>query len=561
MRRSGREILALFLLIASGVYGLGFWSLVTFDPDSAWTRYELLDESGRTARAAWHGSKAIALRLEDGLDGPETQNMQLIVAGAHDRAGDPDEAIRLYRAVLEGPMGEEMRPADEMAIVYRIADLHLTQGRVVEAASLAVRIVEAAGAGHVAHSRVPDAETALYTDYLDRLSTDLRGLLPPNDRRPPIAGETPDLLVAAENMTTLGAYYAARGTPPETAAGLLSTAYDLRASLLGIDHQDTIHSALLLGPVYERMGQVDKAVPLYLDAFHAQERTYGANHPVLSLYIRLLVSAYEEQGRMTEAEALNLHMRNIFSDAFGARRYAANQDRDRTADINRPVSEAFPLPASYKPDDLVAAGAEAIPLSKLPHLDEMKIRMASIDETTSMPASLSALLSQCEQPGEALSLRSGYRSYDTQAQLYRRAGPKGRVTPPGTSEHQLGLAADIDVNGRFMRASDRAYRCFEENAFRYGFILTYPQGNDYLGADDGFEPWHWRFVGPRTALLYREIGPLGKPQEFLAALPCYEERAMSGLFLSVEGRDVCLDTLASETTAQDDKAKGRGETG
>jgi hypothetical protein len=128
--------------------------------------------------------------------------------------------------------------------------------------------------------------------------------------------------------------------------------------------------------------------------------------------------------------------------------------------------------------------------------------------------------------------------------LHRINGDKGTVAHPGTSEHQLGLAADIDVNRRFMRSTDKAYACFEKKAWQHGFILSFPPGNAYLPGQDSFEPWHWRFVGSRTALLYREIGPWGMPQESLAALLCYEERALSGLFVDRERGDVCFESLA-----------------
>lgn len=45
-------------------------------------------------------------------------------------------------------------------------------------------------------------------------------------------------------------------------------------------------------------------------------------------------------------------------------------------------------------------------------------------------------------------LTSGYRSYDTQARLYREylAGQRTLpVAPPGQSKHQRGLAVDIDL--------------------------------------------------------------------------------------------------------------------
>ncbi|MEM9422736.1 MAG: M15 family metallopeptidase, partial [Pseudomonadota bacterium] len=223
--------------------------------------------------------------------------------------------------------------------------------------------------------------------------------------------------------------------------------------------------------------------------------------------------------------------------------------------------QEFPLPQSYVPGDLVRASSYSIPLSKAPSAEEMSIRVALLDTQTSMPKLLGDLINACSADAERLSLRSGYRSYRTQKQLYLRSR-NGQVAAPGTSEHQLGLAADIDVNGRFMRSTDRAFQCFEEQAWRYGFILTYPRGNKYLDTEDSFEPWHWRFVGPQTALLYREMGPLGYPQEFLAALPCYEERAVAGLFVGAGEEDVCLaNILGDDQIARATRSTRREEEG
>ena len=219
-------------------------------------------------------------------------------------------------------------------------------------------------------------------------------------------------------------------------------------------------------------------------------------------------------------------------------------------DVNRPVSATFRLDGDYVPPDLVRAAAYDIPRSKPAGVEEMQMRQAAIDGTT-MPEALSELFAACAQEGERLSLRSGYRSHGTHTVLHEINYDRGTVAHPGTSEHQLGLAADVDVNRRFMRGTDRSYACFEKKAWKYGFILSFPLGNDYLPGDDTYEPWHWRFVGPRTALLYREIGPWGRPQEFLAALPCYEERALSGLFVDREQGDVCLQALDDDQETSD----------
>jgi LAS superfamily LD-carboxypeptidase LdcB len=263
-------------------------------------------------------------------------------------------------------------------------------------------------------------------------------------------------------------------------------------------------------------------------------------------------------------------MRALFRDAFGAQRYSANQLRDRRLDIDRPVSQQFPLPATYAPTDLVPAVRYSIPLSKNADLDEMKLRLAADPDDDpreeNLPARLAQLVSLCRaESGERISLRSGYRSYETQRDLYSRNADRGTVTPPGVSEHQLGLVADIDVEARLMRQSDKAFQCFEENAFRFGFILSYPPGNAYLPGKDTYEPWHWRYVGIRTAQLYREAGPFNKPQEFLAALPCYQERAIANDLPAAGEPDICLEdaTLLAASSKQPSKAdaKPHGEDG
>jgi tetratricopeptide (TPR) repeat protein len=335
---------------------------------------------------------------------------------------------------------------------------------------------------------------------------------------------------------------------------MLSSGYETRKRLLGGDHQDTVQITLILGPLYVDMGRFEDAEKLYLEAFHAQERVKGANSPELSLYIKLLAGVYEKQDRFTEAQALYEHMRGLFRDAFGAQRYAVNRERDRRADINRPVSQYFPLTPDYGPTDLVSAAQYSIPTSKSPSAEEMKLRLAADPDAdpreANLPARLAQLISLCRsESGEKISLRSGYRAYATQRALYQRLGEQGTVTPPGMSEHQTGLAADINVNDRFMRQSDRSFQCFEENAFRYGFILSYPPGNDYLPGKDAYEPWHWRYVGVQTAHLYREAGPHQRPQEFLAALPCYQERAASGYFPTAGEPDICLEEERLQTAA------------
>ncbi|MEM0928689.1 MAG: D-alanyl-D-alanine carboxypeptidase family protein [Pseudomonadota bacterium] len=550
----GRDVLAICLLGLAAAYAGSFYGLTRFDPEAAWSRFEHLSAVGYESRAVDHGDQALNLWVEDGAEESFLHPRRLLLADAHYRGGSRGQAIVHYRASLQSTEAAGLTDARRVEIRRRLATIFLLEGQAQPAAIIAASFLERAGdaavtAGGHHHHDGDDVDHAAHDDaspdfivMVDDMREGFTDVLPADGMAVRYDGEPRQLLASADAMTELGGYYAQQEDGDYAAAGLLAAAYSIRMTQLGPDHEDTVQVALLLAPVYERIGRISDAERVYEQVFRAQERVRGANNPELSLYIRLLASNYEKQNRLTEAEALNRHMRQLFRDAYGARRYAANRSRDRLFDVNRPVSMTFRLEGDYVPPDLVRAESYGIPLSKPAGVEEMQMREAQIDGTT-MPEALAALFDACAQEGERLSLRSAYRSHGTQTVLHEINRARGTVAHPGTSEHQLGLAADIDVNRRFMRGTDRSYACFETKAWQYGFILSFPLGNAYLPGEDTFEPWHWRFVGPQTALLYREIGPWGRPQEFLAALPCYEERALSGLFVDREQGDVCLQGL------------------
>ena len=541
----GQFILAGSFVALAATYCAWFSGVTQLDPDAAWSRFESLSQAGYDSRAVAHGDTALDLWRNEGARTGDLLPLQLDLADAHYRGGARMRAVEEYSDVLAKAKAGFLSDQHRVELRRRIAELELLEGHAARPAIIAASFLDRAGDAMAEHTddetvaASVEVEGQKFLSLVDAMRPGFTDALPADGSSARIAGTDRERLETAEAMTAVGGYYALHDEGAYAAAGLLAASHGIRESILGPDHSDTVQTALLLAPVYEAIDRLSDAEDLYEMAFRAQERAKGANSPELSLYIRLLSGIYERQGRVTEAEALNRHMRQIFRDAFGARRYAANRTRDRMFDIARPVSANFRLDQDYVPGDLVSAGDFGIPLSKPASLDEMKIRKAAIDGT-SMPEALKGLMEACSSDGEQLTLRSGYRSHRTQVVLHEINGDKGTVAHPGTSEHQLGLAADIDVNRRFMRATDRAYSCFEKKAFEFGFILTFPQGNTYLISEDSFEPWHWRFVGPRTALLYREIGPWGQPQEFLAALPCYEERALSGLFVDLERGDVCL---------------------
>ncbi len=69
-------------------------------------------------------------------------------------------------------------------------------------------------------------------------------------------------------------------------------------------------------------------------------------------------------------------------------------------------------------------------------------------------------------------------------------------TRPGTSEHQTGLAVDMDTMGTFSTdfAYTAEYAWLQENAWKFGFILRFPADKTDITTIQ-FEPWHYRYVG------------------------------------------------------------------
>lgn len=108
---------------------------------------------------------------------------------------------------------------------------------------------------------------------------------------------------------------------------------------------------------------------------------------------------------------------------------------------------------------------------------------------------------------------SAFRSFDTQAQLkstysviYGADTANSFSADQGYSEHQLGTTVDFTTSklGSDLSSFDgsEAYTWLTENAYRYGFVLSYPEDNSYYR----YEPWHWRFVGKKLAYELHRTG-------------------------------------------------------
>lgn len=136
-------------------------------------------------------------------------------------------------------------------------------------------------------------------------------------------------------------------------------------------------------------------------------------------------------------------------------------------------------------------------------------------------AALQDMMDAARSAGHSPLICSSYRSQEKQEELFERKVEEymdrgysreeaetraaAWVSPPGTSEHQAGLAVDIvDLDYQLLDQAqeDRpVQQWLMEHCWEYGFILRYPTDKSHLTGVE-YEPWHYRYVGVEAA---REI--------------------------------------------------------
>lgn len=115
------------------------------------------------------------------------------------------------------------------------------------------------------------------------------------------------------------------------------------------------------------------------------------------------------------------------------------------------------------------------------------------------------------EEGIELSIRSGYRSYERQKEIYNnyvredgKAEADRYSARPGHSEHQTGLAFDVNSLSQSFENTDEG-KWLAENCWKYGFIIRYPKGKEGI-TGYMYEPWHIRYLGTDTAKKVHDSG-------------------------------------------------------
>ncbi len=147
------------------------------------------------------------------------------------------------------------------------------------------------------------------------------------------------------------------------------------------------------------------------------------------------------------------------------------------------VNKTYPLPSDYAPGGLTA-------------------------ETN---AAFKKLAAGAAADGLNIYVISGYRSYTKQqstylywCNVYGNQYADRISARPGFSEHQLGMA--IDVNSLEESFADTAEgKWLKEHCWEYGFIIRYPKEKEQL-TGYAYEPWHIRYLGKDLAKKVTESG-------------------------------------------------------
>ena len=188
----------------------------------------------------------------------------------------------------------------------------------------------------------------------------------------------------------------------------------------------------------------------------------------------------------------------LAASAFAGIVYLENRG-ERTAPVSQCqgwnlllVNRDHPLPKDYEPT--------LLKLSNGQYVDER------------IYPELQAMFDEARSQGISLYVRSGYRSNEKQQELFAKrkqtyldkgmseeeaeAETKKWVSVPGTSEHETGLA--VDINSEKKRLTQQTADWLHMHAAEYGFVQRYEESKSALTGVNN-EPWHYRYVGVDAA--------------------------------------------------------------
>lgn len=183
---------------------------------------------------------------------------------------------------------------------------------------------------------------------------------------------------------------------------------------------------------------------------------------------------------------------------FGLKKASINSTKPKEATINNGwelilINDDYYIPDEYETDLLTLSNGERVDKRIYPDLQKMFDDMRAQGHK---PKVVSGYRSEVEQ---AIILENKCQEFMNQGYIRIIAKEKALewVAQPGTSEHQLGIAVDINPDYSVTKGVG-FYEWLQSNAHKYGFINRYPADKvEITGISN--EPWHYRYVGKEVA--------------------------------------------------------------
>jgi len=246
-----------------------------------------------------------------------------------------------------------------------------------------------------------------------------------------------------------------------------------------------------------------------------------------------------EQGELDKAELIYLSLPNGRADRLD--RYAAWAEEhpklkaeEVVLQVNMDQDQEFYslIWETADPDSLTVLVNKhyALPAGYAPKLEALGGRYGSGSLRPEAAEAFRAMSDGARADGISLRSVSAYRSYQRQTNTYNRYLKQYKRSTvdtfsarPGHSEHQTGLALDINVASTKAHFENTpAFAWLKEHCAEYGFILRYDKGQEAV-TGYRFEPWHYRYVGKEIA---RDIMEQGITyEEYMALQPVWGEKS------------------------------------
>ena len=252
-------------------------------------------------------------------------------------------------------------------------------------------------------------------------------------------------------------------------------------------NKENLNSYLIYLEKYNKPNGIIKYVNKYKDKYEINDAIINLLEEkyFIDEFIDRYINYYKEHTDLTAKEVITRINSNL-DHTF----YVDSTKADTSKGMYTLVNKFYSLDANYVPQDLVQVDRR---------FTRNNTKVVSVANDNFVK-----LAEDGEKAGVHFLATTCYRDYNFQSTLYYNYVRQDGVTNadtysarPGSSEHQLGYSLDL-TNNEYVDfdyfEGTKEYAWLKDNAHKYGFILRYPKGKEYITGYI-FEPWHIRYVG------------------------------------------------------------------